>query len=237
MLLQRLHDTVHHGAVSVQVDPLVDQLAVPVFLAVGPQVAGKGGVLHDDLHLAVVGGLAHGHHGGLIRLLHLGGGSGGLNGLHARVIGGLYAVAGQAVLHGLQAGDGGVLRGLRVAADRGPGDGDGHIVEAHVKPQKRIGHHLVAVQTGHPALVPADVIETYRFALIAIFQTADRDALDHILRIVDRIGHVAQHLGSIVLRSCRHIHGGAGVGNAPALAGDHAGAVFLARADGRIAAQ
>ena len=236
MLLQRRHNAVHHGAVGVQVDPLVDQLTVPEFLAVGPQVAGKGGVLHDDLHLAVVGGLAHGHHGGLIRLVHLGGGRGGLNGLHARVIGSLYAVAGQAVLHGVQAGDGGVLGSLRVAADRSPGDGHGHIVEARGHLQERVGDHLIALGGKAPP-VAAGVVERGVPAGGVRLQTADRDALDSVLGAVDRIGHVAQHAGGVVAVLIRHIHGHAGVGNAPARAGDDAGAVLLARADGRVAAQ
>ena len=236
VLIQRRHDAVHHGAVGVQVDPLVDQLAVPVFLALGPHIAGKGGILHDDLHLAVVGGLAHGHHGGLIRLVHLGGGGGGLNGLHARVIGGLYAVAGQTVLHGVQAGDGGLLGSLRVAADRRPGDGHGHIVKARGHLQERVGDHLIALG-GEASSVDAGVIEARIAAGGGCLQTADRDALDGVLGAVDRIGHVAQHTGGVAHVLIRHIHGHAGVGNAPARAGDDAGAVLLARADGRVAAQ
>ena len=236
VLLQRRHDAVHHGAVGVQVDPFVDQLAVPVFLTVRPQIAGKGGVLHDDLHLAVVGSLTHGHHGGLIRLVHLGGGSGGLNGLHARVIGGLYAVAGQAVLHGVQAGDGGVLGSLRVAADRSPGDGHGHIVKARGELQERVGDHLIALGGKAPP-VAAGVVERGVPAGGVRLQTADRDALDSVLSAVDRIGHVTQHAGGVAAVFIRHIHGHAGVGNVPARAGDDAGAVLFARADGCIAAQ
>ena len=236
ILLQRRHDAVHHGAVGVQVDPLIHQLAVPVFLTVRPQIAGKGGVLHDDLHLAVVGSLTHGHHGVLIRLVHLGGGSGGPNGLHARVIGGLYAVAGQTVLHGFQTGDGGVLGGLCVAADRGPGDGDGHIVKARGELQERVGDHLIALGGKAPPVV-AGVVERGVPAGGARLQTADRDALDSVLSAVDRIGHVAQHAGGVAAVFIRHIHGHAGVGNAPARAGNDAGAVLFARADGCIAAQ
>ena len=236
ILLQRRHDAVHHGAVGVQVDPLIHQLAVPVFLTVRPQIAGKGGVLHDDLHLAVVGSLTHGHHGGLIRLVHLGGGSGGLNGLHARVIGGLYAVAGQTVLHGVQTGDGGVLGSLRVAADRGPGDGDGHIVKARGELQERVGDLLIA-HSAVPALVLAGIVKRSLFAGIAGVHSVDRNALDHILRAVDRIGHVAQYLGGVAAVGIRHIHGSGRVGNAPASAGNDAGAVLFARADGCIAAQ
>ena len=232
LLLQRRHDAVHHGAVGVQVDPLIHQLAVPRCAV----LHGVGGVLHDDLHLAVVGGLTHGHHGGLIRLVHLGGGSGGLNGLHARVIGGLYAVAAQAVLHGVQAGDGGVLGGLRVAADRCPGDGHSHIVKARGHLQERVGDHLIALGGKAPPVV-AGVVERGVPAGGARLQTADRDALDGVLGAVDRIGHVAQHTGGVAAVFIRHIHGHAGVGNAPARAGDNAGAVLLARADGRVAAQ
>ena len=235
VLLQRRHDAVHHGAVGVQVDPLIHQLAVPVFLTVRPQIAGKGGVLHDDLHLAVVGSLTHGHHGVLIRLVHLGGGSGGPNGLHARVIGGLYAVAGQTVLHGFQTGDGGVLGSLCVAADRGPGDGHGHIVEARGELQERVGDHLIALG-GKASPVVAGVIEAGAQLGGGGFQTADRDALDGVLGAVDRIGHVAQHTGIVVIIYVRHIHGHAGVGNAPARAGDDAGAVLLARSQRRVAA-
>ena len=236
VLVQRRHDAVHHGAVGVQVDPFVDQLAVPVFLTVRPQIAGKGGVLHDDLHLAVVGSLTHGHHGVLIRLVHLGGGSGVPNGLHARAIGGLYAVAGQTVLHGVQTGDGGVLGGLCVAADRGPGDGHGHIVKARGELQERVGDHLIALG-GKASPVVAGVVERGVPAGGARLQTADRDALDGVLSAVDRIGHVAQHAGGVVHVLIRHIHGHAGVGNAPARAGNDAGAVLFARADGCIAAQ
>ena len=236
LFIQRRHDAVHHGAVGVQVDPLVDQLAVPVFLALGPHIAGKGGILHDDLHLAVVGGLTHGHHGGLIRLVHLGGGGGGLNGLHARVIGGLYAVAAQAVLHGVQAGDGGLLGGLRVAADRRPGDGHGHIVKARGHLQERVGDHLIALGGEAPS-VQAGVVERGVPVGGVRLQTADRDALDGVLGAVDRIGHVAQHAGGVVHVLIRHIHGHAGVGNAPARAGDDAGAVLLALGQRRVAAQ
>ena len=232
VLLQRRHDAVHHGAVGVQVDPLIHQLAVPRCAV----LHGVGGVLHDDLHLAVVGSLTHGHHGGLIRLVHLGGGSGGLNGLHARVIGGLYAVAGQTVLHGVQTGDGGVLGSLCVAADRGPGDGDGHIVKARGELQERVGNHLIALG-GEASPVVAGVVERGAAAGGVRLQTADRDALDSVLSAVDRIGHVAQHAGGVAAVFIRHIHGHAGVGNAPARAGDDAGAVLLARADGCIAAQ
>ena len=232
VLLQRRHDAVHHGAVGVQVDPLIHQLAVPRCAV----LHGVGGVLHDDLHLAVVGSLAHGHHGGLIRLVHLGGGSGGLNGLHARVIGGLYAVAGQTVLHGVQAGDGGLLGSLCVAADRSPGDGHGHIVKARGHLQERVGDHLIALG-GKASPVAAGVVERGVPAGGVRLQTADRDALDSVLSAVDRIGHVAQHAGGVAAVFIRHIHGHAGVGNAPARAGDDAGAVLLARADGCIAAQ
>ena len=236
VLLQRRHDAVHHGAVGVQVDPFVDQLAVPVFLTVRPQIAGKGGVLHDDLHLAVVGSLAHGHHGVLIRLVHLGGGSGGPNGLHARVIGGLYAVAGQTVLHGFQTGDGGVLGGLCIAADRSPGDGHSHIVKARGHLQERVGDHLIALGGEAPS-VQAGVVERGVPVGGVRLQTADRDALDGVLGAVDRIGHVAQHAGGVVHVLIRHIHGHAGVGNAPARAGDDAGAVLLALGQRRVAAQ
>ena len=232
VLLQRRHDAVHHGAVGVQVDPLIHQLAVPRCAV----LHGVGGVLHDDLHLAVVGGLTHGHHGGLIRLVHLGGGSGGLNGLHARVIGGLYAVAGQTVLHGVQAGDGGVLRSLRVAADRCPCDGYGHVIEARGHLQERVGDALVALEAT-TAFVEAGVIEAGAQLGGGGFQTADRDALDGVLGAVDHIGHVAQHTGIVVIIYVRHIHGGAGVGNAPALAGNNAGAVRLALGQRRVAAQ
>ena len=232
VLLQRRHDAVHHGAVGVQVDPLIHQLAVPRCAV----LHGVGGVLHDDLHLAVVGGLTHGHHGGLIRLLHFSGGTGGLNGLYARVIGGLYAVAGQAVLHGVQAGDGSVLRGLRVAADRCPCDNYGHIIEARGHLQERVGNHLIALG-GEASPVAAGVVERGVPAGGVRLQTADRDALDSVLSAVDRIGHVAQHAGGVAAVFIRHIHGHAGVGNAPARAGDDAGAVLFARADGRIAAQ
>ena len=232
VLLQHRHDAVHHGAVGVQVDPLVDQLAVPRCAV----LHGVGGVLHDDLHLAVVGGLTHGHHGGLIRLVHLGGGSGGLNGLYARVIGGLYAVAGQTVLHGLQTGDGGVLGSLCVAADRSPGDGHGHVIEARGHLQERVGNHLIALG-GEASPVVAGVVERGVPAGGVRLQTADRDALDSVLGAVDRIGHVAQHAGGVAAVFIRHIHGHAGVGNAPARAGNDAGAVLLARADGCIAAQ
>ena len=232
VLRQRRHDAVHHGAVGVQVDPFVDQLAVPRCAV----LHGVGGVLHDDLHLAVVGSLAHGHHGGLIRLVHLGGGSGGLNGLHARVIGGLYAVAGQTVLHGVQAGDGGLLGSLCVAADRSPGDGHGHIVKARGHLQERVGDHLIALG-GKASPVAAGVVERGVPAGGVRLQTADRDALDSVLSAVDRIGHVAHHAGGVAAVFIRHIHGHAGVGNAPARAGDDAGAVLFARADGCIAAQ
>ena len=236
ILLQRRHDAVHHGAVGVQVDPFVDQLAVPVFLTVRPHIFSEGGVFHDDLHLAVVGSLAHGHHGGLIRLVHLGGGRGGPNGLHARVIGGLYAVAGQTVLHGVQTGDGGVLGGLCVAADKGPGDGDGHIVKARGHLQERIGDHLIALG-GEASLIEAGVVELGAPAGGVRLQTADRDALDGVLGAIDRIGHVAQHAGGVAHVLIRHIHGHAGVGNAPARAGDDAGAVLLALGQRRVAAQ
>ena len=232
VLLQHRHDAVHHGAVGVQVDPLVDQLAVPRCAV----LHGVGGVLHDDLHLAVVGSLAHGHHGGLIRLVHLGGGRGGPNGLHARVIGGLYAVAGQTVLHGVQAGDGGVLGSLLVTADRSPGDGHGHIVKARGELQERVGDHLIALGGKAPPVV-AGVVERGVPAGGVRLQTADRDALDGVLSAVDRIGHVAQHAGGVAAVFIRHIHGHAGVGNVPARAGDDAGAVLFARADGCIAAQ
>ena len=230
-LLQRRHDAVHHGAVGVQVDPLIHQLAVPRCAV----LHGVGGVFHDDLHLAVVGGLTHGHHGGLIRLVHLGGGSGGLNGLHARVIGSLYAVAGQTVLHGVQAGDGGLLGSLCVAADRRPGDGHGHVIEARGHLQERVGDHLIALGGKAPP-VEAGVIEAGTQLGGGGFQTADRDALDGVLGAVDRIGHVAQHAGGVAAVFIRHIHGHAGVGNAPARAGDDAGAVLLARSQRRVAA-
>ena len=102
--------------------------------------------------------------------------------------------------------------------------------------QERVGDHLIALG-GKASSVAAGVVERGVPAGGVRLQTADRDALDSVLSAVDRIGHVAQHAGGVAAVFIRHIHGHAGVGNAPARAGDDAGAVLFARADGCIAAQ
>ena len=113
---------------------MVDQLAVPRCAV----LHGVGGVLHDDLHLAVVGGgFLHGHHSGLIGSLHRGHRGGGVDALHASVIGGLRLVA-QAVIQRLQAGESGSPGGVHGLADRPPCDGYGHIVVGHGELLRRI---------------------------------------------------------------------------------------------------
>ena len=99
---QRSDHAGHHGAVGGQIDPCIHQRAVPRCSV----LLGIGGVLHNDLHLAVVvGGFLHRHHSGLIGTLHRGDGGGGVDAIHASVIGGLRLIA-QAVIQCLQAGEG-----------------------------------------------------------------------------------------------------------------------------------
>ena len=100
---QRSGHAGHHGAVGGQIDPCIHQRAVPRCSV----LLGIGGVLHNDLHLAVVvGGFLHRHHSGLIGSLHRSDRGGGVDALHALVIGGLRLVA-QAVIQRLQAGESG----------------------------------------------------------------------------------------------------------------------------------
>ena len=135
---QRIDHTGHHGAVGGQIDPCIHQRAVPVFLTVRPQIAGKGGVLHNDLHLAVVGGgFLHRHHSGLIGTLHRSDRGGGVDALHALVIGGLRLVV-QAVIQRLQAGESSRPGGVHVLADRRPGDGHRHVVVGHGELLRRV---------------------------------------------------------------------------------------------------
>ena len=98
---QRSGHAGHHGAVGGQIDPCIHQRAVPRCSG----LLGIGGVLHNDLHLAVVGGgFLHRHHSGLIGSLHRSDRGGGVDALHASVIGFLRLVA-QAVIQRLQAGE------------------------------------------------------------------------------------------------------------------------------------
>ena len=141
---------------------------------------------------------------------------------------------------GGQIGLGGGLGGgdslAAIGVHRRPGDGDGHVVEAGGQPQERIGHHLVAL--GDVAsLIHAGIVERGAHLVGVGLQPADADAADGVLLTVDRIGHVAQHAGGIAVVLLRYEHGHALVGDAPAVAGDDAGAAQLARADSRVTAQ